>query len=165
MASGTMTNDDISLIESRVVNSNQIPDDAIHLFWSNEESNNFNALKLSLIPTPTILSTAKDVVKGIGVGAQASNILERVRLFKSSETQGLSYNLTLKTTAKYMITVNINTGDGLVNGATGQLMHIDFEFSMPSTIWLKFLEPSVGLLARSKSLIWVILRGHQLKRQ
>ncbi|XP_017471887.1 PREDICTED: ATP-dependent DNA helicase pfh1-like [Rhagoletis zephyria] len=150
MASGIMTSADISLINSRIVSLNQVPNEAIHLFWSNEESNNFNALKLSQISTSAILSTAKDVVKGIAIGGQTSNILDRVKLFKNSETQGLSYNLTLKTTAKYMITVNINTGDGLVNGATGQLMHIDFESSMPSTLWLKFLEPSVGLLARSR---------------
>ncbi|XP_050339187.1 uncharacterized protein LOC126765663 [Bactrocera neohumeralis] len=146
MASGTMTNDDISLIQTRVVNSEEVPDDAIHLFWSNEETNNFNALKLSRITTEAISSTAKDSVRGMGIGDQQGNILERVQLFKTSETQGLPYQLTLKTTAKYMITVNINTCDGLVNGATGELMQIDY----PVILWIKFLEPSVGLIARSK---------------
>lgn len=60
MASGTTTNHDISLIElieNRVVNSEKVADDAIHLFWSKKETNNFNALKLSRNPTEAILST------------------------------------------------------------------------------------------------------------
>jgi len=51
--------------------------------------------------------------------------LRHAQNMKTSETQGLPYILHLKTTAKYMVTVNIDTNDGLVNGATGQLMRID----------------------------------------
>jgi len=52
---------------------------------------------------------------------------------KTSETQGLPYILHFKTTAKYIIIVNIDTNDGLVNGTTGQLMQIDYGlgFQMP----------------------------------
>jgi len=45
--------------------------------------------------------------------------LRHAQNMKTSETQGLPF-LHLKTT-----TVNIDTNDGLVNGATGQLMRID----------------------------------------
>ena len=79
MTSRTMTNEDISLIETRVVNFEEVPDDAIHLFWSIEQTNNFNALKLSRIPIEAILSTAKKSVKvwlGIAIN-ENDNILSK----------------------------------------------------------------------------------------
>lgn len=64
----------------------------------------------------------------------------------------MCYSLQLKTSAKYMITVNINTADGLVNGATGRLMQIDHRGPerTPVILWLHFSEPGVGVIARSK---------------
>jgi len=41
--------------------------------------------------------------------------LKHAENMKTSETQGLQHILHLKTTAKYMVTVNIDTNDGLVN--------------------------------------------------
>jgi len=72
----------------------------------------------------------------------------------TSETQGLPYILHLKTTAKYMVTINIDTNDGLVNGATGQLMEIDnciIKGSLLVTgLRIKFTDATVGTIARSK---------------
>jgi len=71
---------------------------------------------------------------------------------KTSETQGLPCILHLKTTAKYMVTVNIDTNDGLVNGATGQLMRIDNCIVngslLVSGLWIKFTGATVGTIAR-----------------
>ncbi|XP_061391279.1 uncharacterized protein LOC133326674 [Musca vetustissima] len=153
MASGQMTNDDVSLLRQRIVSPAAVPDEAIHLFCSNDEVNIFNTLKLSSIPTEEVLSTACDFVKSTGLTDENRNrIMESVKTFKVSETQGLPYQLILKTTAKYMVTVNIDTSDGLVNGATGQLMEIDFigTTRKPSTLWMKFPQENTGVLARSK---------------
>lgn len=79
----------VSLIETRVVRSKEIPDHAIHL----GKTNKFNAFKLSRIPTEAILSNAKDSVKGIGVW-ENENIFGRIKLLKTCETQGLPYELT-----------------------------------------------------------------------
>ena len=51
-----------------------------------------------------------------------------------------------------MVTVNINTADGLVNGASGELMAIDInsQTNKPSTLWFDFRDESVGTDARSK---------------
>jgi len=59
--------------------------------------------------------------------------LRHAQNMKTSETQGLPYILHFKTTAKYIIIVNIDTNDGLVNGTTGQLMQIysGLGFQMP----------------------------------
>jgi len=69
---------------------------------------------------------------------------------KTSETQGLPNILHLKTTAKYMVTVNIDTNYGLVNGATGQLMRIDNGSLLVTGLWIMFTHATVGTIARSK---------------
>ncbi|XP_061399099.1 uncharacterized protein LOC133334797 [Musca vetustissima] len=127
MASGQMTNDDVCLLRERIVSPSAVPDEAIHLFCSNDEVNIYNTLKLNSIPTEEVVSVACDFVKSTGLTDENRNrIKESVKTFKVSETQGLPYQLILKTTAKYMVTVNIDTSDGLVNGATGQLMEFTF---------------------------------------
>lgn len=63
-----MTNYETSLIETREVNSEEVPHDTIHLFWCNKETNNFNALKRSRIPTESIFSKSKDSVGRMGTG-------------------------------------------------------------------------------------------------
>lgn len=55
--------------------------------------------------------------------------MEQARALRTYETQGLCTTLTLKTTAKYLIAVNVDTPDGLVNGATGVLREIGFSTS------------------------------------
>lgn len=93
-------NDYISLIEALLVKSEEVPDDAIHLFRSNEEPNIFNTLQLNRIQTDAILLGNKDSVKGLRTG-ENKNTLERDKLFKTSRklprNAGLSYELKLKT--------------------------------------------------------------------
>lgn len=92
--------------DDKVLNCEEVPDDTIHLFWSTEEINNFNTFKISRIPIDAILTSAKAQLKEErkGIGEEIENILERVKLSKISELQGLPFELTLKTTAKYVIT-------------------------------------------------------------
>ncbi|XP_037811885.1 uncharacterized protein LOC119603786 [Lucilia sericata] len=156
MAVGQMTTENIELIQSRVVNSSDnIPSDAIHLFVSNAEAELHNALRLSRITTEEFTSKSFDIVKSDCLSAQRKrSLLNSVhfRQMKTSETQGLCFELKLKTTAKYMMTVNINTNDGLVNGASGVLMEIDFqgESRNPTTLWVLFSDENVGVEARRK---------------
>jgi len=110
---------------------------------------------LAQIDTEEFTSMAKDTVKATSIPVtDRLKYLECYQGFKASETQGLPYLLKLKTTAKYVITVNINTNDGLVNGASGQLMEIDHIASgcnrLVSTLWLIFTHSSVGVKAKAK---------------
>lgn len=153
MASGQMTEEDIGLLTSRVSVLDQIPNEAIHLFLRNEDTNTFNTAKLNSIPTDQFISTALDSVKAAHLNLEAKNrCLESVKDFKTSQAQGLCTTLILKTTAKYMMTVNIDTADGLVNGASGILMELGFnsDLNSPQVLWIKFLDESVGINARTK---------------
>jgi len=100
--------------------------------------------------TDEFVSTAADTVKSANMSERSrESTLRHAQNMKTSETQGLPYILHLKTT-----TVNIDTNDGLENGATGQLMRIDncmVNGSLLVTgLWIKFTDATVGTIARSK---------------
>ena len=44
---------------------------------------------------------------------------DKLRTVKIPETQGLACSILIKLEARYMMTTNTNTEDGLVNGGTG----------------------------------------------
>ncbi|XP_036345792.1 ATP-dependent DNA helicase PIF1-like, partial [Rhagoletis pomonella] len=114
MSEGNMTSDDIELIKERETNFNEIPNDCIHLFYSNADVSLYNTARLAKIATEEFISTAKDSVKANSLSERSKTvILDAIKNFKILETQGMCYGLQLKTSAKYMITVNINTADGL----------------------------------------------------
>ncbi|XP_044598214.1 ATP-dependent DNA helicase PIF1-like, partial [Cotesia glomerata] len=92
LANGTLTENDMSLFESRIVKAdNDIPEGAIHLFRTNDE--------VDKLPSNLLLS--------IGI--------------------------------KYMVTVNIDVEDGLVNGAVGI-----------TRLWLDFSDDQIGKKRRKE---------------
>ncbi|XP_065370889.1 uncharacterized protein LOC135963037 [Calliphora vicina] len=156
MAVGEMDTTQIELIKSRVVeNTSIIPSEAIHLFWSNAEADQYNLLRLGQISTNEFTSKSFDVIKSdILATSNRNRILNMVLKMKTSETQGLPGQLKLKTTAKYMMTVNINTSDGLVNGAAGVLMDIELnsQTGNPTILWIMFSDENVGIEARRQKI-------------
>ena len=64
---------------------------------------------------------------------------------KKQECGGLCSELLLKIGIKYMIVINIDLEDGLVNGACGILKHITFSNKdVPLIIWLDFNNNKIG---------------------
>lgn len=51
-----------------------------------------------------------------------------------------------------MITVNIDVGDGLVNGACGVLKYVQMKFGQPETVFIDFQSENVGRKAKSSHL-------------
>ena len=52
-----------------------------------------------------------------------------------------------------LLTVNVDVEDGLTNGATGVVKHIDYRMkgtNRPSIIWVLFDDPRTGRSAREK---------------
>ncbi|KAL8608417.1 hypothetical protein ACOMHN_002650 [Nucella lapillus] len=72
--------------------------------------------------------------------------MERAKSLPPNETYGLPSELDLKVTARYMMTVNVCTEDGLVNGATGTLKYIQYstQTHQPIRVWIEFDSPEVG---------------------
>jgi len=69
MSEANMTNADIELFRTRVLPVTDVPDDAIHLFYSNADVNHYNSLKLAQIRTEEFVSTAVDTVKSANMSA------------------------------------------------------------------------------------------------
>ena len=69
-----------------------------------------------------------------------------LKQLKVSDTQGLPYELFLKISARFLMTINNDTSDGLVNGATGILQRIEYgtrreaQARVPSILWMSLIQ-------------------------
>ncbi|XP_043472427.1 uncharacterized protein LOC122505072 [Leptopilina heterotoma] len=129
MASGTMSSTDINLIQNRCFTINLLPPEAegaIHLFASNKEVDDFNNKILSKMNTDGAKINAIDIVSGAPNFQAKRKALKSVKDLSRMQTYGLPKSLSIKIGARFMITVNIDTSDGVVNGTSGILKAIDF---------------------------------------
>lgn len=152
LGEGNLNNDEIALFKTREKKPNELPDNAIHLFYSNEEANNYNAMIINSKNTYGTKAIAKDKIIGKLKDKDKQNYLNLTKTLKRRETYGLDYVLDLKIDIRYMLTININTHDGLVNGATGILRKIDFDDNNnPKTVYIEFDNSHVGAETRKKN--------------
>lgn len=63
MSEGKMTDTDVALLRTRVVNSKDVPQSAIRLFSTNDDTNAYNVKKLATINTHSFISLAVDNIK------------------------------------------------------------------------------------------------------
>ena len=157
MARGAMTLVDIGLLKSRIVpnENSETMKDAIRVFRSNAEVDAYNTKILASLNTEGATANAYDFCVGDGAASIREKVLNNVRNLKTTETYGLPLRIDLKVSAKYMMTVNLDIEDGLVNGACGQLMMIDYgklqktNETVPCRLWIKFSEEKTGRKARA----------------
>lgn len=157
LAQGKLTSSDIKLFNSRTFPSLPTDEDlhdAIHLFARNGDVDTFNSQVLRKMKGEGTICTASDVLQGHGSHLARRQLLYSVSKCTTQQTMGIPKDLTLKVGAIYMMTYNVNTDDGLCNGATGTLKKIDFGEEggkKPLRLWVKFDEPSVGSALRNKN--------------
>lgn len=165
MARGVMTADDVSLLRSRCFP--EIPADVqatepIYLFATNAAVDAYNTTVLQTMNTEHAISHAYGAVSGDGSRSAPFAILASVQSKKTQDTMGLPSALFLRIGARYMITSNVDTGDGLVNGVTGRLRRIDLgrhtgrqKVIKPLRVWLEFDNERSGeeLRNRQRNLI------------
>ena len=70
---------------------------------------------------------------------------------KRSDTGGLINVLDIAVGARVMLTYNINTSDGLVNGAMGEVAYITEKLCTVTTILVEFDNEVVGIQAKNQS--------------
>lgn len=166
MRNNSMTEEDRRLFRSREVvrwhpnRRNEIPADTLHLFRSNAQVNLYNQQALARLTTEEGESVALDAVLGTNLTPQRrATILEPFtdraeHPLNHTHTYGLPFRTHLKVSARYMVTVNIHTEDGIVNGAIGRLKRFE---RIPqqhgaadriNLLWIDFGE-KVGLIART----------------
>jgi len=83
IASGQMSSDSISLLRTRISDESQVPNDAIHLYSSNQDTDRYNREKLNSIPTDQFNSEAVESVKSAQlISEQRNRCLEQARVLK-----------------------------------------------------------------------------------
>ncbi|CAF0843236.1 unnamed protein product [Adineta ricciae] len=157
LAKGMMTVEDINLFKSRIISTEKVDvvEDAIRIFRSNAEVDAYNTKVLANLNTEGATAKAYDFCVGDGLASVKEKVLSNVKKLKTTETYGLPLQIELKVGAKYMMTVNIDIEDGLVNGACGKLVMIDYgklqktNEAVPCRLWIKFNEEKTGRKARA----------------
>ncbi|KAE8740983.1 hypothetical protein FOCC_FOCC013509 [Frankliniella occidentalis] len=158
LAKGKLQKEDIALFSSRcfkTVPKKEDLSDAYHLFARNDDVDNYNNHIMNKLKGKLITCEASDVIRGNGSQLAQRQILYTLNTKKTNQTMGIPKSLPLKISGKYMMTYNVNTEDGLCNGATGTLMRIDQGKNndgdkKPLRLWIKFDDPKVGSLLRKK---------------
>ncbi|KAG8171564.1 hypothetical protein JTE90_026094 [Oedothorax gibbosus] len=156
MASGKMTDEEVTFMQSKQVQWKDVPYEATLLYFSNKEVDLANTIRLNEIPSEVLQCYAIDSVTGVGSIKAKSQLMNRCKTLSRNATGNLSYLVHLKLGAKYMLTYNLNTGDKLVNGSVGVLRHVETCKLKKSDgigikrIWLEFMDgPKVGFETRS----------------
>uniref|UniRef100_A0A8D8UR91 ATP-dependent DNA helicase n=1 Tax=Cacopsylla melanoneura TaxID=428564 RepID=A0A8D8UR91_9HEMI len=161
IAIGQVDDNDINTINTRAVSPSDIPRGAIRLYNRNIDVTNFNNLSLTQHEGPEYKSIAKDSIVGTTTENRRIRILNSIKNKNLNEVNGLPDEIRLKIGIKYMLTSNVNVGDGLCNGATGVLMHIVFKpgTNEPLKMCLKFDRPEVGSKKREEQKNYMIREG------
>lgn len=144
LATGNLSEFEIKIFKSRECELNQVPNTTIHIMYTNAEVDNFNYQKINNLPGNLFINYANDKLMNKSILSKNTSILEKVQEFPISKTYGLPYKLFLKKEAKYMLTNNIKTSDGLTNGAIGVLKFIDFEGETITRLLFEFEDKSIG---------------------
>ncbi|XP_052700234.1 uncharacterized protein LOC128177537 [Crassostrea angulata] len=98
------------------------PEDALHVYSTNDEVNDFNLEKLQTCCANFIEVDAEDYQKDKTTG----RLKLREKPLITTKTDGLSSSLLLAVNARVMLTRNVSVEDGLVNGAMGYISHFEF---------------------------------------
>ena len=150
-----MTEEDKQKLQTRVFDrdTGDYPKDAVHLFAENFYVNKHNDNILSQLPGEKVVISCHDSVVSANIPAKECQKLINNLTDDYSKTGQLMKSLTVVVGMIVVHTANVDVDDGLTNGATGVVKHIDFRMegtNRPSIIWVLFDDPRVGRTTREK---------------
>ena len=152
-----MTDEDKQKLQTRVVDheTGDYPKDALHLFAENCYVDQHNDTILSQLPGEKFVIQCHDIVVSANIPAKRHQSLIDGLPKDYGKTGQLKKSLTVVVGMIVVHTANVDVEDGLTNGATGVVKHVDFRWmegtNRPSIIWVLFDDPRVGKATREKN--------------
>ena len=139
--------DDIQMLQERVIepDSQHQHSDILHVFSTNEMTDNHNYEMLHRLPPPHYCLVATDAKKDIHTGQVGITMPK-----KASETGGLKETIHIAKGSKIMLVANLDVSDGLVNGARGEVVDLRFKDGKVTTLLIKFDRNDVGRQAAKR---------------
>ena len=140
---GELTEADKEILNKRRVHPNKdkkIIDEAIHVFWTNEEVENLNMKKLNQLSTPLETIQAQ-IISTRGYKPPIND-------YGKIDDTPFKNVLKLKIGAKVMITFNINITDSIVNGTTGTIVDFVKSNGCIQSILILFDDKDAGFAQR-----------------
>ena len=151
---GKQTENDIEVLKSRVISPDDenYPEDALHVYALNRDVDERNETKLKLLAPlqkqRVFIVASDDKSDSTGL----VNLQNITTSKKRSETAGLHTVLILAEGARVMLTYNIDTADGLVNGVIGTVnSFVKNDKGKVLTVLVDFDDEQVGLKTKTKS--------------
>ena len=147
VSTDSCTEADIKLLETRVIKqtTKDYPSDSLHVYTMLKNVNKYNAEMMGKLNGPkyTIKSIDNRVDKNSGLKVEFSH--------RASDTGGLSSEIQIAVGCRVMLTYNMDVSDGLVNGATGRVVHICLVENSVNAILVNFDNKTVGKKAMQGS--------------
>ena len=143
---GFLNSADLSLLNTRR-NLVNIPEDAVYIYAENSLKDELNEQKLKLLNSSEILVYAEDTLPSDVCESKIQKALNG----SISDTGGLAKELRLKSSARVMITSNINIEDRLINGQMGTVFGFHYSgHGSLLTVYVKLDDSSAGLQTMRK---------------
>uniref|UniRef100_A0A9J8BCB5 ATP-dependent DNA helicase n=1 Tax=Cyprinus carpio carpio TaxID=630221 RepID=A0A9J8BCB5_CYPCA len=150
----TLSPNDINMLKQRETGEEC---DAIHIFPTNAQVDEYNIQKLNECCPEAITIHARDFARNPETGRMEPKVGFHAKVFNSC----LDKCVSLGVGARVMLKKNVDVSDGLVNGAFGTVVHIsrkqrpnddddDDDDDFPSAIHVEFDNPNVGKVQKSK---------------
>ena len=150
-----LTPEDKELIYQRIItpHSPMYPKHAPHLFIENKFVDAFNENLLdSLTTQKAIVKADTDILSQTKLSNEIKLRLIQNLPENQANTGQLKTNLLIAVDMIYDISLNLDVADGLTNGATCVVKHIEYRTSQcrPAIIWVLFKDPKIGISRRNQ---------------
>ena len=139
-----MTEEDKTKLQTRILDrdTGDYPKDAFHLFTEIKFVNEHNNRILRQMPGEKVMIPCHDSVISANIPAKECQNLINKLPDDYSKTGHLMKSLTLVVGMIVVMTVNVDVEDGLTNGATGVVKHIDYRMEGTNRqSWVLFDDP------------------------
>ena len=153
---GNHTSEDIRCLQKRQLqmepSAPDYPYQSVHLYSTNDKVNAFNSMVINKADAPKAIIIARDRFVGSAPQVMREKILANFK--NNKQNKQLSNVVEIAKGLVYDLTVNIDTSDGLINGASYLVMKLGLpvgETGPKGVIWVKFFDGHIGAALRNWS--------------